>query len=210
MKVLIACEESQVECQAFRSLGHDAYSCDVQPCSGGHPEWHIQDDVLNHLEGWDLIIAHPPCTYLCAASAVRLFNADHTIKNVTRYIEGIAAKNFFLTLWNAPCKYICVENPRPLKIWGLPKANCIVQPYQHGDPWRKETHLWLKNLPILEPTNIVEPLGLWVGTTSARRDSKIHSKYKLSSHRDQKTRSRSFTGIATAMAVQWTNYITQQ
>lgn len=203
MKVLIACEESQVECIAFRNAGHEAYSCDLQPCSGGHPEWHIQDNVLNHLEGWDMIIGHPPCTYICAASAVRLFNKDHSIKDYERYQRGIEAVKFFMELWYAPCEKICIENPRPLKCWGLPKSDDIVQPFEHGDPWRKETHLWLKNLPPLMATYICEPEGLWVGATSSRRQGNVYSKYKLKSNRNSKTRSRSFEGIAKAMAAQW-------
>lgn len=203
MRVLIACEESQVECKAFRAAGHEAYSCDIQPCSGGHPEWHIQDDVINHLEGWDMIIAHPPCTYLCAASAVRLFNKDHSIKDYDRYKKGLEAVKFFEELLYAPCDKVCVENPRPLKCWGLPISTQVIQPWQFGEPWKKETHLWLKGLPGLMYTYICEPEGLWVGATSSRRQGKTYSKYTLKSNRDQKTRSRSFEGIAEAMASQW-------
>lgn len=204
MRVLIACERSQVECTAFREAGIEAYSCDIRPEYGGHPEWHIQDDVLKQLEGWDMIIAHPPCTYLCAASAVRLYNKDHSIKDYDRYKKGLEATAFFIKLYYAPCDKIAIENPRPLKCWGLPISTQVIQPFMFGEPWRKETHLWLKGLPPLMATEIVEPLGLWVGSTSARRQPDIKQKYILHSNRNPDRRSKSFEGIAKAMAYQWT------
>ena len=193
MEVLVACEESQVVCKAFRERGHAAFSCDLQECSGGHPEWHFKMDVnlLLRRHNWDMIIAHPPCTYLTSASASRLFNADHTLKDFERYKRGAAAAIFFMTIFETDCPRIAVENPTPLKCFGLPKYTQMIEPYQFGDPWHKRTCLWLKGLPRLEPTDIVEPTGFWVGNNSN------------GGFRNQKVRSRSFDGIARAMAEQW-------
>lgn len=204
MKVLVACEESQEVCKAFRALGHEAYSCDIQECSGGHPEWHLQVDALELLKmKWDLIIAHPPCTYLTAAGAVRLFNADHTVKDKNRDAKGWEAAEFFRKFLIADCGKIAIENPTPLKRYGLPEYDQVIEPYQFGDPWKKRTCLWLKNLPDLKPTRIVNPSGLWVGSTSARRDQSIKQRYSLHSNRDPKRRAKTFHGIALAMAEQW-------
>lgn len=231
MRILVACEESQAVTTELRRLGHEAYSCDIQDCSGGHPEWHIKGDALKiinpewydgrygwapHIEfetvdgewhwfdaKWDMIIAHPPCTYLTAASAVRLYGKDHLIKDTERYEKGCKAAEFFKKIWNADCDRIAIENPRPMRIWGLPKYTHVIEPYYFGDPWRKRTCLWLKGCPPLLPTEIVEPKGLWVGTTSGRRDAIVHSRYKLSNKRSQKERSKTFPGIARAMAEQW-------
>ena len=215
MNVLVACEESQEVCKAFRERGHRAFSCDVQECSGGHPEWHIQGDVLPLLNGsctfqtadththtqngpWDLLIAHPPCTFLSAAGAVRLFNADHTIKDADRLRKGYEAKAFFLMMLNSKAKKICVENPVPLSIFHLPPYSQIIEPYQFGDPWKKRTCLWLKGLPKLLPTNEVKPIGYWVGAHGHDKAKNGMSK----GFRDPKKRSKTFPGIAKAM-VQW-------
>lgn len=220
MKVLVACEESQAITIELRLLGHETYSCDVQPCSGGHPEWHIQDDcipllggnctvvtadgVSHRIEGrWDLLIAHPPCTYLTSASAVRLFNPDHTIKDAERWRKGEEARSFFMTIFNADCDRIVIENPCPLKCFNLPPYDQIIEPYMFGDPWRKRTCLWLRNCPPLAPTNIVEPQGLWVGSTSGRRNNGVYSRYSLKSIRDSKRRAKTFPGIAKAIAMQY-------
>lgn len=220
MKVLVACEESQSVCLAFRDLGHEAYSCDIQGPSGGHPEWHILGDALKAIEGgqvttmdgqthdigqWDLLIGHPPCTYLTSASAVRLFNADHSIKSWEREMKGWNARSFFLSMLHSGIKKICIENPCPLKYFRLPKYSQIIEPYMFGDPWKKRTCLWLVGLPNLRVTNVVEPQGLWVGSTSGRNTGtgRIKSVYTLSSHRDSKTRAKTFHGIAAAMAEQW-------
>lgn len=220
MKVLVACEESQRVLMAFRKLGHEAYSCDIQEPSGGHPEWHILGDVLkvlnpydngfisfqtmdrkNHcINGkWDLIIAHPPCTYLSSAGAVRLYGKDHHIKDIDRYNKGLKAAKFFYSLMSAECEHIAIENPVPLKIFCLPQYTQIIQPYQFGEPWQKRTCLWLKGLPELQPTNIVEPTGYWIGAHG--HDKAPHGMSK--GFRDQKTRSKTFWGIAHAMAEQW-------
>lgn len=219
MKVLVACEESQRVCSAFRELGHEAYSCDIQEPSGGHPEWHILGDALEAIKGgiigtmdnqthyigrWELLIAHPPCTYLASSGTVRLFNPDHTIKSRIRELKGWEARAFFMRLLNAAIDKIAVENPAPLRYFGLPHYSQIIEPFYFGDPWRKRTCLWLKGLPELSPTAVVEPKGLWVRSTGGRdKEKKVYSKYTLSSNRDPKIRSKTFQGIARAMAEQW-------
>lgn len=204
MRILIACEESQAVCTEMRRLGHEAYSCDIIPCSGGHPEWHLQVDALELLKmRWDMIIAHPPCTYLTAASAVRLFNHDGTIKDKERFARGCKAAEFFRAFLDAGCPRIAVENPVPLKCFGLPQYTQIIEPFQYGHPWRKRTCLWLKGLDPLTPTDVVEPKGLWVGSICKRRDPSIKQRYELNSIRDSKQRAKTFPGIARAMAEQW-------
>lgn len=206
LRILIACEESQAVCIAMRERGHEAYSCDVQECSGGHPEWHLRQDVLPLLaEKWDMVIAHPPCTYLTAAGAVRLFNADHSVADPERMEKGKAAAEFFMNIWESACPRIAIENPVPMRCFGLPRYSQIIEPWMFGAPWRKRTCLWLKGLPPLISTEApVKPLGLWVGSTSARRDPTIKQRYELPSNRDPKRRSKTFPGIARAMAEQWT------
>lgn len=227
MKVLIACEESQTVCKAFRALGHEAYSCDVQEPSGGHPEWHILGDALEAVKGgeivtldgqrhdvgkWDMLIAHPPCTYLTASSAVRLFNPDHTVKDWARESRGWEAKKFFLAMLESGVDRVAVENPVPLRYFKLPEYSQIIEPYMFGDPWRKRTCLWLRGLPLLSATNVVEPEGLWVGSTSSRREAtrKVQSRYTLASHRNSKTRAKTFPGIAAAMAEQWGGIVSKE
>ena len=198
-KVLVACEESQAVCKAFRALGHEAYSCDIQPCSGGHPEWHLQCDALELLKlKWDMIIAHPPCTYLTKGGANNLFNKDHSVKDPEREEKGWAAKEFFLAFWHADCPRIAVENPVPMKYFGLPPYSQIIEPCMFGDPWRKRTRLWLKGLPLLFATDIVVPRGSWVGSKSRNV-----SNYEWAGKRSAKDRSKTFPGIARAMAEQW-------
>ena len=206
MRILVACEESQAVTKELRRLGHEAYSCDIQECSGGYPEWHIRGDVLPLIRegGWDIIIAHPPCTYLTAAGAVRLYAKDHTIADPERYQRGVKAAEFFKAIWTADCPRVAIENPVPMRCFGLPRYTQIIEPYMFGDPWRKRTCLWLRGLPPLIQTEAaVEPLGLWVGSTSKRRDPTIAERYVLHSNRDPKRRSKTFPGIAKAMAEQW-------
>ncbi len=193
MKVLIACEESQRVCTAFREKGHEAYSCDIEPCSGGHPEWHIQDDVLKHLDkGWDLIIAHPPCTYLSNAGARFLYPKG--ILNKERLAKGLEAKEFFMKLYNANCPKICVENPVSSKIFNMPPHTQEIQPFEFGHPFKKKTRLWLKGLEPLKPTEIVE----------VSESTKIAGNWFNKGGKDrQKNRSKTFEGIAKAMAEQW-------
>ena len=154
---------------------------------------------------WDMIIAHPPCTYLTTAGAIRVFNKDHTIKDQERYEKGVEAAKFFMAFYEADCPKIAIENPVPMKCFNLPPYSQIIEPYMFGDPWRKRTCLWLKGLPPLVAMMEapVEPLGLWVGSTSSRRDPTIKQRYVLHSNRDQKRRSKTFPGIARAMAFQW-------
>lgn len=201
--VLVACEESQAVANAFRALGHEAYSCDIQPCSGGHPEYHIQGDALEALKGingrkWDLVIAHPPCTYLAAVGANHLFAADHTIKNPERYQKGLEAAEFFRKFLECDCEHVAVENPVMMHIWHLPPPTQFVQPYEHGHPYTKKTGLWLRGLPPLKPTNVVpiitEKGKCWELTVGGGKDR-------------AKNRSKTFPGIAKAMAEQWSEYL---
>ncbi len=158
MKTLIACEESQVVCKEFRKLGHEAYSCDILPCSGREPQWHIQRDVLNclgklpqnNMKGWDMIIAFPPCTHL-AVSGARHFKQK--IKD-GRQQQGI---DFFMLFVNCKCKKVVIENPVGIMSTKWRKPDQIIQPYQFGHHARKTTCLWIKGLPKLKPTEIVEP-----------------------------------------------------
>ena len=155
MRVLVACEESQVVCIAFRAFGHEAYSCDLQACSGCFPQWHIQDDVLNLLSfKWDIIIAHPPCTYLSNAGACRLYPTKGVL-DFERYEKGLAARKFFMKFYECNCDKVCIENPLPSKIFGLPAPLQVIQPYYFGDHFSKKTLLWLRGLPNLVPTNTV-------------------------------------------------------
>lgn len=214
MKVLVACEESQRVCTSFRERGHEAYSCDVQEPSGGHPEWHILGNAIKAIGGgiiqtmdgaeheiprWDMIIAHPPCTYLTTASAVRLYDKHHNIKDEARYQKMLAAAEFFKAFLNADCDKICVENPVPFKIANLPPYSQKIQPYWFGEPWSKTTCLWLKGLPPLFATEMVEPQGYWIGAHGHDKAKRGLSK----GFRDQKTRSKTFWGVARAMADQW-------
>lgn len=192
MKVLIACEESQEVCKAFRELGHEAYSCDLQECSGGKPEWHIIDDATNqaYSGNWDLMIAHPPCTYLANSGVRWLDLKDGYARNRERWQEMLWAGMFFRGLLNAPIGMIALENPIPHKYAGIPKYNQIIQPWQFGHGETKATCLWIKNLPPLKPTNIVEG-----------REQRI---WKLPPGPERtKLRSKTYPGIAKAMAEQW-------
>lgn len=193
MKVLVACEESQTVCKAFRERGHEAYSCDILPCSGGHPEWHIQGDVIPLLnENWDLIIAHPPCTYLSNVGARFLFPKG--VLNEERYKKDLEAKDFFMKLYNANCPKIAVENPVSSKIYEMPLHTQEIQPYMFGHPFKKKTRLWLKGLPKLKPTNIVE----------TAESTKVAGNWFNKGGKDrQRNRSKTFEGIAKAMAEQW-------
>lgn len=215
MNVLIACEESQEVCKAFRARGHEAYSCDVQEPSGERPEWHILGDATEALRGgavvtmdgkehdvgkWDLLIAHPPCTYLSNAAARHLWK-NHELQ-IERYEKGMRAKEFFLQFLNADIPRICVENPVPSKIYGLPPYTQIIQPYQFGHPYTKRTCLWLKGLPNLEATNVVGVVGTWCpsGSYSHKHDRKHRGMFTRDRARN---RAKTFAGIAIAMAEQW-------
>lgn len=211
MRVLIACEESQRVCMAFREKGHDAYSCDIQECSGGHPEWHIQGDALPLLNGncefetmegqkhsidgkWDLIIVHPPCTYISNAGVRFLYPGGKGILNEQRLRKGIEATHFFLRFLYADCERIAIENPIPSTVYCLPKYDQIIQPWMFGHPVQKKTCLWLKGLPPLLPTEICEE----------RQSSKVPGNWFNHGGKErQKNRAKTFPGIAQAMADQW-------
>ena len=211
MKVLVACEESQRVCTEFRKLGHEAYSCDIEPCSGGHPEWHIKSDVIRLINGycifttmdgknhyindkWDLIIAHPPCTYLSNAGARFLYPKG--VLNEDRLKLGLAAKEFFMKIYNADCEKIAIENPIPSKVYGLPKYTQTIQPYEFGHPYQKKTCLWLKGLKPLHPTDILPK--------EKRQSTKIAGNWFNKGGKErQKNRAKTFPGIAKAMAQQW-------
>ena len=220
MKVLVACEESQRVCKAFRERGHEAYSCDIVECSGGHNEWHIMQDVIPILNGncefktvdgikhkidgkWDLIIAHPPCTYLCLSGQKHCNVNVYGKKAVERIRKRDAAIDFFMCFVNADCEKIAIENPVGVMTRYYRKPDQYIQPLQFGHPTAKRTGLWLKNLPKLMPTKIVEQefhisgtgrsWDKWFWESSMIRDPAERSKF----------RSRTFEGIANAMAEQW-------
>ena len=202
MKVLIACEESQRVCIAFRNKGHEAYSCDVIPCSGGHPEWHIQQDVLTLLnKKWDLIIAHPPCTYL-TVSGNRWFNVErYGQKALDRIREREKAAQFFMQFANCDCEKVCIENPIGYMSTHYRKPDQIIQPWQFGHPYTKQTCLWLKGLSPLTPTQVLQkPKEGWVNQsfTPDGRYGGFNNKFRTA-----KDRSKTFQGIADAMADQW-------
>jgi hypothetical protein len=220
-KVLIACEESQTIAKAFRDLGHEAYSCDLKPCSGGHPEYHIKCDVLSviHDESWDLMIAHPPCTYLAGSGVQWLSHPEDKDlpfderrphpKYPNRREDMNESIGFVLALYNANIPHIAIENPVGLLSRKWRKPDQIIQPYMFGDEATKTTCLWLKNLPPLEPTNIVDK-GERVVYASGKSHPKWYadalSKAKTKEER-QTLRSVTFPGIANAMAEQWGSLI---
>jgi hypothetical protein len=202
MRVLVACEYSGIVRDAFTAKGHEAWSCDILPTeSEGN---HIQDDVLKHLDkSWDLIVAHPPCTYLSNAGACRLYPTAGIIDQ-DRYQKGLEAKKFFMTFYNHTCKKIAIENPVSLKIFELPKHSQEIQPYEFGHPFTKKTRLWLKGLPNLKPTNIIDKSDVKTfiasGTSRFKNTNKNKNRWLARSSKD---RSRFWTGIAEAMANQW-------
>ena len=222
MKVLVACEESQAVTIELRKLGHEAYSCDIIECSGGHPEWHIKGDVLPLLNGfvkfstqngfiqdvvtwskWDMIIAFPPCTYL-TVTGNRWFNVErYGEKAVQRMKDREEAIKFFMAFANADCDRIAIENPIGVMSTAYRKPNQIIHPYMFGDPERKGTCLWLKGLPELKPTNIVKP-NVIVYKNGKGTDSPWHvNTMSLPKEERAKQRSKTFPGIAKAMAEQW-------
>ena len=221
MKVLVACEESQEVCKAFRELGHEAYSCDLQECSGGHTEWHIKGDALavlmgdtsfntqngrfHEIEGrWDLIIAHPPCTYLSNAGACRLFPKAGEM-DAKRYAKGLEGKLFFMAFWYYGYYgggEIVIENPIPSKVFDLPKPTNIIQPHYFGEPYSKKTYLWEFGVPPLMPTLLEEDFRPFLPSgTSRKLGGGSYGKDGLP--HEGKARSKTFTGIAKAMAQQW-------
>ena len=220
MKILIACEESQRVCIEFRKRGHEAYSCDIIECSGGHPEWHIKWDALSLINGncsfltadgelhkiegkWDMIIAHPPCTYLCMSGQKHCNVEVYGEKARERTKERDKAIEFFMQFVNADCDKIAIENPVGIMTRNYRKADQYIQPLQFGHPTSKRTGLWLKGLPKLVPTNIVEQEFHTSGTGRKWykwfwESSLIHPLSERS-----RFRSKTFPGIAKAMAEQW-------
>lgn len=195
MRVLIACEESQTVCNAFREQGHGAYSCDVLACSGGHPEWHIQGNVLNHLnDGWDLMIAHPPCTHTAVSGAA-------WFKQKQKDGRQKEAIDFFMKIANANISKIAIEHPISIMSSKYRKPDQIIHPWMFGQEFSKPTCLWLKNLPKLVPTKIVGK-GEFVTSKSGRRGAKWNWWLPPGPER-ARIRSKTFKGIAEAMAQQW-------
>lgn len=203
IKILVACEESQTVAKAFRAKGHEAFSCDLQDCSGGHPEWHIKGNAISEAYSgkYDLMVAHPPCTYLSKAGARWLYPAG--VLNTERLEKGFYAKAFFDALYNAPVRFVAIENPVPQEIFKMPKSTQIIQPYYFGHEAQKATCLWLRNLPCLMPTNIVSKGDFVRYPATGHR----HSKWFMKGN--AKKRSKTFEGVANAMADQWGDYLLQ-
>ena len=204
MKVLIACEYSGTVREEFKKLGHDAWSCDILDTE--IPGNHFKGDVLEHLnKDWDLIIAHPPCTYLSNAGACRLYPEKGKL-DMERYEKGLVAKDFFMKFYNHSCKKIAIENPVSSRIFELPKYSQEIQPYEFGHPYTKKTRLWLKGLPKLKPTNIIDKSEVKTfiesGTSRYKNTNKNKNRYVA---RGSKDRSKFWSGIAQAMAQQLGN-----
>lgn len=210
IRVLVACEESQVVCKAFRDLGFEAFSCDLKDCSGGHPEWHLCMDVFQAISiyHWDLMIAHPPCTYL-SISGNRWMNDKKRYPGRAKDREF--AIKFFLKIAESDIEYIAIENPIGVMSSRWKKPSQIIQPFQFGDHAQKATCLWLKNLPKLVSTEIVSP-GDFITTKSGKRLPKWYSDaLKAKTAEERRTiRSKTFPGIANAMAKQWGYYLQKQ
>lgn len=237
LNVLVACEESQRVCTEFRKLGHNAFSCDILKCSGGHPEWHFNQDVLEviknngglletgeeiYIEGkWDLMIAHPPCTYLAVSGAKWYYHPEDkhlpveqrrphpSFPNRAQDREEGAA--FFMALANANIEHIAIENPVGIMNTRFRKPDQVVQPYFFGDAASKATCLWLKNLPLLEPTNMVDK-GEYIEFKSGKKIPKWYSDglTKTKTAEERRTwRSKTFPGFAKAMAEQWSKELSK-
>ena len=217
MNVLVACEESQVVCKAFRARGHNAFSCDIIECSGGHPEWHIQGDVLPLVNGrctfktmdgaehtiggkWDMIIAFVPCTKTSNAGARHLYKGG--VLNIPRYYEGLCGKALFLAVWAADCDKVVIENPTPSKVFEYPKPTQAIQPWHFGHPFTKKTLLWERGVQPLMPTNIVTPTRTWCpsGSYSGKHGEEHRGMFTTDR---AKNRSKTFDGVGEAMAEQW-------
>ncbi len=208
MKILVACEESQRVCKAFRAKGHEAYSCDIEFCSGERPEWHIWEDVTplingkcefltcdgqkHYIEQWDMLIAFPPCTYLSTAGGCNLYK--NGVLDEERVAKGREAAEFFYKFYNADCPRIVIENPVPIKMFGLPEPTQRVEPYMFGVPVSKTTCLWLKGVRRICPTKVIKPQYTFNEYPLFKNS---HGKYK------QKNRSKTFEEVAAAMALSW-------
>ena len=221
-RLLVCCEESQRVCTAFRERGWEAYSCDIEPCSGGHPEWHIRQDVLPLINGdcefdtvdgkhhvikgeWDLLICHPPCTYLTLAGN-KWFKPEFRDRFPDRIQQRQEAIDFFMKFANAKCKHIAIENPVGVMSSQWRKPNQYIEPYYFGDPEKKKTGLWLVGLPNLMPTNMVEPVI--IHCKSGANEPRWHMEsMSFPAKERSRVRSQTFIGIANAMAEQWGSYI---
>lgn len=204
IKAIVGCEESQEVTIALRKRNIEAYSCDILPCSGGHPEWHIQDDILKHInDGWDLMIAHPPCTYLCV-SGIRWLH-DPRFRDRERELQQGA--EFFMNLYNSNIECIAIENPIGVMSSMFRKPDQIIQPYMFGEPASKATCLWLKNLPKL--ISVKKTKLEYVTTSSSKKWEKWFFKNSCISNKNErsKARSKTFHGIAEAMAEQWGSFL---
>lgn len=217
MRILIACEESQTVCKAFRARGHEAYSCDIQECSGGEPDWHIMGDALDYAnrDKWDLMIAHPPCTYLTNAGIGYFNEVKYGEKAIQRKKLRLEAAEFFMKLMNAPIPKVALENPVGWMNSYYRKPNQTIHPWFFGDPHMKRTCLWLRGLPRLNGSIYAEPPKPL--SIQARRPGKHYSggevKYRyftdVKSSTSAKERSKTFPGIAAAMAAQWSEDLTK-
>lgn len=214
-RVLIACEESQAITKEFRALGIEAYSCDLLPCSGGHPEWHIQGDALKEAYSgkYSLMMAHPPCTYLAVSGAAWLYNKDGS-RNEERWKNQAEALDFVKALMNAPIDFIAVENPISVISTQIRKPDQIIHPWQFGDQASKSTCLWLKNLPKIKPTKIVDK-GEFFEWTDKNGVKKKQPQWYYDALHEAKTpeerrtlRSKTFQGMAKAIADQWQHFNT--
>jgi len=213
MKVLVACEESQAVTIELRKLGHEAYSCDILPCSGGHPEWHLQKDITGVLkEKWDMIIAFPPCTYL-TVTGNRWFNIEkYGDKAIKRHEDRKEAVKFFMMFANADCEKIAIENPIGIMSTEHKKPTQVINPYQFGHDASKKTCLWLKGLPKLEPSGYIKPR---IANGMKRWGNQMDCGNNITKNNDgkilawgtddiMKVRSKTYPGIAKAIAIQWT------
>lgn len=227
MKVLVACEESQAVTIELRKRGHEAYSCDIQECSGGHNEWHINQDVIPLVDGnctfktsdgnehiidgrWDLIIAHPPCTYL-TVTGNRWFNVErYGEKAIQRAKDREEAVEFFMVFANADCDHICIENPVGIMSTRWRKADQIIQPWMFGDAAEKKTCLWLSGLSPLVPTNVVTPPPRKEFKSGNTMPAWYADAWHLPKEERSRLRSKTFPGIAEAIAEQFTKQITEQ
>lgn len=220
MNILVACEESQRVCMAFREKGHRAFSCDVIECSGGHPEWHIMQDVIpllngdcefqtqngmNHIQKgkWDMIIAFPPCTYLCVTGNRWFDVVRYGDKAKQRYVDRYKAIVFFMQFALADCEKIVIENPVGIMSTAYRKPNQIIQPYMFGDEFEKKTCLWIKGLSPLVPSNEVKPSERKVFDSGKSMPVWYANLWRLPKDERAKLRSQTFLGIAKAMAEQW-------
>ena len=225
-KILIACEESQTICKAFRKQGFEAFSCDLLPCSGGHPEWHYQQDVSELLkQKWDLIIAHPPCTYLTSANTYMSRGCSKYTAEQAKKLKQEAI-DFFMLFANADCKYIAIENPIGVMSKEYRKPEQIIQPWQFNEPYSKATCLWLKGLPKLKPTGMAtfthyrckcgnvfeEKYGKYgccdYPAKPRWKNQSPTGQNNIPPGKDQaRIRSKTFEGIADAIAMQWGSFL---